>query len=135
MSDDFFDILNGFTKEEIITWEREHIWKGTPPKRSELLWIRWNLRSKRQIVEQDALNQQFRGIDFATRDKYAEQFNLSKDINEKKLIAEKLSVYEDKLKEWFIKNDKLRKKGAILDKILVQYEQEREKELIEQRNA
>lgn len=111
------------------------MWKGTPPKRSELLWIRWTLESKKQIDEQDALNQQFRGINFATRDKYAEQFNLSNDINEKKLAAEKLSVYEDKLKEWFIKNDKLRKKGAILDKILVQYEQEREKELIEQRNA
>ncbi|NCN09712.1 MAG: hypothetical protein GW938_07700 [Leptospira sp.] len=85
--------LNEFSKEEIILWIHQNCYNRYP-KKSDVLFIKWQNLINEIHIEQNDLNQFFQSIDFKLRDELATHFNKSKDINERSRLIEKMKPYE-----------------------------------------
>ena len=81
------DILDEMTKAELIAWIRDQYFLKLP-KKSELLFNRWRIKSDEVLAEKEAHIEKCKNINFKKRDEYAKKFNESNDINEKVKLAE-----------------------------------------------
>lgn len=119
-----FDVLNDFSREEIILWLKEYCWKRDRPVKSDLILIRIQIKRAKFIKESEQLAVELRAIDLEKRDEYARSFNAATSLDEKMQLAEKLIVYENQLRAWFVKNDKLKRKEMELGRLYRMYEME-----------
>lgn len=120
------DILHEFTKEEIIEWVRQNLYRR--PRRSELLLIKWDRLSKRiQSLQQKHLTEdRVRGL--KKRDEYARRFNASRDPEERMALLDKMRPYDKKLKEWIERGEAIEKQEEKVEAIYREYELAVEKE-------
>lgn len=95
------DFLNEFTKDEIIAWIRQDIhFHINPPKKSDLLFNRWQARSKELEKKREKSNDMLSDIDCKARDELAHQFNNETDWQKRLAIAKKIEPYEKQFKAW-----------------------------------
>lgn len=123
------DILDTMSKEEIVFWLRGdmsfHIRK---PKKSDVLFIRWQLQSDKLAKRSEANNEQLKSIDFKQRDKYARQFNESNDTEEKLRLIRKIEPYEKAFEKYCDESESIELAYKKLDKLYDQIDIERKKE-------
>ena len=123
------DILGEMTKKEIIDWLRSRTgFIINPPKRSELLFIRWQNKSKEAATRRRENSKILEGIDGKKQDEYAREFNNTEDLTQKLIIAKKMQPYTDQFKKYAIGANALRIFEKKVDKIYEQIDIERKKE-------
>jgi len=124
------DILDEMTKEEIIHWVRGQVaYMFYPPKKSDLLFSRWQKEEKKVAAMRKANIDRGKSLNMAKRDEYAKQFNLTKDIEERLALLKKMEPYERKFQEYLFESKKIMGHQDRVDKIYQKYEVEREKEI------
>lgn len=96
MTKNQIDFLYGFTKEEIICWIRKHSWLRKP-KKSEMLYVRWDIETEKLRQKEDKHIEFYQSINWAQRDEYARQFNAETDTNKKLALLKKMQPYHDYL--------------------------------------
>ena len=74
------DVLDEMTKDDLVAWIRNQPFFR--PKRSDVLYIRWQRQSAEVLEEMQKENRAFEGIDFKERDRLAVRFNESNDSTE-----------------------------------------------------
>lgn len=95
------DFLSEFTKDEIIQWIREDVRAFTnPPKKSDLLFIRWKSKSIELQEKRAQSMARLNAIDVKTRDLLAAQFNNETDADKRMQIINKIIPYDKELKAW-----------------------------------
>lgn len=85
------DILDEMSKQELIDWIRNRHF--VRPKRSEVLYMRWERQSAQVLEEMQQENRALDGIDLAERDRLARQFNETKNSKEKLRLIKLISPY------------------------------------------
>lgn len=110
------DWLYEFTKEEIITYISQKIGVISPPKKSELLFIRWQRLSKENWEKQKLLTEEFNKIDMKKRDEIARQINNTKDLQKKLELIKKLAPYETAVQNYIKKSEQINKEHEDLRK-------------------
>lgn len=108
--------LNEFSKEEIILWIHQNCYNRYP-KKSDILFIKWQNLINEIHIEQNNVNEFFQSIDLKLRDELAAQFNKSKDIKEKKKIIERMEPYELQIKEYLKRSLILQSMRAKADQV------------------
>ena len=86
------DILDEMSKQELIDWIRKRHF--VRPKRSEVLYLRWERQSAQVLEEMQRENCALDGVDFKERDRLAAQFNESRDANEKLRLLKLIDPYD-----------------------------------------
>jgi hypothetical protein len=116
------DFLDEMTKEEIVRWIRSRFFYKNLPKKSDILFQRWEIQSQRILDEIDAENKRFAQVDFSKRDEYAKQFNASKCNDERLKILLKIKPFDDEIQRHFKQSKLLDAKRIKIDKIYEQAE-------------
>lgn len=115
---DSLQILNEFTKEEIIAWVRE---KGMFLRinRRDLLFIRWKLASEKLLTDVDAELARWDAEkpDFAKRDALAVQCNATSDIHEKLRLLREIEPYDRALHDHLERTRKLDARQQTVDRM------------------
>src|SRR5699024_10756926 len=109
------DILDEMTKDELLSWLRA--WTLKRPKKSELLFIRWQTQSKALLNEMDKENRSLDRLDFKERDRLANLFNETKDPAEKLRLIEKIGKYDQALSAHIERSQKLDRKQKRVDRL------------------
>ena len=123
------DILDEMTQEEIVSWVRQQpFFMVTPPRKSSLLFHRWQVMSAKVQENMDAHCAAGKEIDMAKRDEYAKRFNASTDIKEKIALAEKMEPYDDQWNKWIVDGKKSRDEADKTDKLYDQIDIARKEE-------
>ena len=91
--ENFKDILNEMTKEELISWIRERVF-GKRPKRSWLLFHRWEKGVNKLQEDKEKERLEFHKIDFSERDRLARACNESSSSGEKLKLLELMKPYD-----------------------------------------
>jgi len=125
------DPLEDMTKEEIVYFlRRDYHYQFNPIKMSDVLFYRWQAKSKelqeRRAESTEALNI----IDLKQRDEYARQFNASTNGDEKMELFKKMEPYHKALKAWYAKDQLITKEDQELDKLYVSIDEARKLESI-----
>ena len=93
--------LNEFTKEELIMWIRqESCYIITPPKKSSLLFLRWQNESTKLANIRSKSLEMLQSCDGKSRDELAAKFNKETDSNKKLAILRQMKPYVDQFKKW-----------------------------------
>lgn len=121
------DILDEMTKEEIIKWVRSQFFRRLP-KRSDLLFARWDTQTRDLLNEENAENARLAALDFAERDRLAKQFNESKCNKERLMLLHKMEPYHQAVQEHAKRNQQFKKRHEKLQKMYDQIDVERKKE-------
>ena len=123
------DILDEMTKSEIIEWIRgSAAYLFRPPKKNDLLFIRWQRKSK-LLGEKDRANiVELEKADFSKRDEYAKRFNASSDMDEKLSLLKKMKPYEELMTRNIKASQNIRKEYKKLDRLYDSIDIERQKE-------
>lgn len=112
------DILNEFTKEEIIAYVRE---KGffLRISRRDLLFIRWKTASEKLMADFDAELARWDAEkpDFKKRDALAIQCNASKDIHERLRLLREIEPYDKALHDHLMRSKKLDARQKAVDRM------------------
>ncbi|PJM72076.1 hypothetical protein [Achromobacter ruhlandii] len=112
------DVLNEFTKEEIIAFVRE---KGLflRVSRRDLLFIRWKTASKKLMADVDAELARWDAEkpDFKKRDALAIQCNASKDIHERIRLLREIEPYDKALQDHLSRTRKLDTRQKTVDRM------------------
>lgn len=115
------DILQEFTKEEIIQWVRDRglIFRVN---RRDLLFIRWDLASKKLMADYDAELSTWdtQKPDFKVRDALAVQLNATSDIQEKLRLLSEIQPYDKALQAHIDRMKKLDKRQEAVDRMYQQ---------------
>ena len=123
------DFLNEFTKKEIIEWIRQDIhFHLNPPKKSELLFNRWQTRSKELEKKHDKSREMLSAIDGKTRDELAKQFNNETDGQKRLAIAKKIEPWGKQFREWRDFENAIMKEEAEVEKIYQSIDKARKEE-------
>lgn len=123
------DFLNEFTKEEIIAWIRQDIhFHFNPPKKSDLLFNRWQTRSKDLEKKREKSTEMLSVIDCKTRDELANQFNNETDWQKRLAIAKKIEPYEKQFRAWRDFEKAIMKEEAEVEKIYKSIDKARNEE-------
>ena len=113
-----FDWLYEFTKEEIITF---FLGKSSfyfdPPKKSELLLIRWQRLAKENLKKQELLTEELNKIDTKKRDELARQINNTKDLKKKLELIKKIVPYETAFQNYIKKSKQIEKEYKEIEKL------------------
>ena len=128
MKNNYLDWLKEFTKEEIIEYIKRNYFSFNPIKKSDLLFQRWELKSKEMQEKQKKSMEMLKAVDATGRDKLAEQFNASISYEEKAVILKKMEPYNRRLKSWLDFNKKLDAEEKEIDRIYASIEIERKRE-------
>ena len=119
------DVLNGFTKEEIIAFVRErgfflHI------RRRDLLFIRWKTASKKLMADFDAELARWatEKPDFAKRDALVVQCNATTDIQERIRLLREIEPYDKALQDHISRTRKLDARQKTVDRMYRDIERE-----------
>ena len=86
------DILDEMSKQELIDWIRNRHF--VRPKRSEVLYLRWERQSAQVLEEMQRENRALDGVDFKERDRLPAQFNESHDADEKLRLLKLIDPYD-----------------------------------------
>lgn len=113
------DVLNEFTKEEIIEFLRE---KGVflmRIRRRDLLYIRWKIASAKVLADYDAELARWDAEkpDFKKRDALAVQCNASKDIHERLRLLREIEPYDKALQDHISRTRKLDARQKTVDRM------------------
>lgn len=93
--------LNEFTKEELIMWIRqESRYIITPPKKSSLLFLRWQNESRKAEDVRAKSLAMLQSCDGKSIDELAAKFNKETDSNKKLAISRQMKPYGDQFKKW-----------------------------------
>jgi hypothetical protein len=119
------DVLNEFTKEEIIAFVRE---KGffLRISRRDLLFIRWKTASEKLMADYDAEFARWATDkpDFAKRDALAVQCNATTDIQEKIRLLREIKSYDKALNDHLMRTKKLDARQKAVDRMFRDIERE-----------
>jgi len=119
------DVLNEFTKEEIIAFVRE---KGffLRISRRDLLYIRWKTASEKLMADFDAELARWAAQkpDFKKRDALAIQCNASKDIHERLRLLREIEPYDKALQDHISRTRKLDARQKTVDRMYRDVERE-----------
>lgn len=120
------DVLDEMTKDELVSWIRnQHFFR---PKRSDILYLRWERQSADVIVEMQKENRALDGVNFKERDRLADQFNESKDSKEKLRLLELIEPYDKAMRDHIKRSQAIQKKSEKVDALYEQIDIERQKE-------
>ncbi|WP_188036231.1 hypothetical protein [Pseudomonas sp. EZ-C24] len=121
------DVLDEMTKEDLVDWIRsQHFF--FKPKKSDVLYLRWNRQSAAVIDEMEKENRALDHLDFSERDRLAKQFNASKDPNERLRLIEKIEPYDKALRDHLSRSEAINRKQKRVDALYEQIDVERRKE-------
>lgn len=119
------DVLNEFTKEEIIAYLRE---KGFFLRigRRDLLFIRWKTASEKLMADFNAELARWDAEkpDFKKRDALAIQCNASKDIHERLRLLREIEPYDKALQDHITRTRKLDARQKTVDRMYRDIERE-----------
>lgn len=119
------DVLNEFTKEEIIAFVRE---KGffLRISRRDLLYIRWNTASEKLMADFNAELARWDAEkpDFKKRDALAIQCNASTDIHERLRLLREIEPYDKALQDHISRTRKLDARQKTVDRMYRDIERE-----------
>ncbi|MDX3877068.1 MAG: hypothetical protein QHC81_01150 [Achromobacter sp.] len=119
------DVLNEFTKEEIIAFVREQGFFLRISRR-DLLFIRWKTASKKLLADYDAELTRWDAEkpDFKKRDALAIQCNASKDIHERLRLLREIEPYDKALQDHISRTRKLDARQKAVDRMYRDIERE-----------
>lgn len=120
------DILDEMTRDELLAWVRQQFFRM--PKRSDILYLRWEQKSAAVLRDMDAERKSLDGIDFAERDRLARKFNESKDSAEKLRLRNQIEPYDRAMSEHFRRSKAIDRRQKAVDKLYEQIDVERRKE-------
>jgi len=120
------DVLDEMTKDDLVAWIRSQPFSR--PKRSDVLYIRWQRQSAEVLEEMQKENRALDGIDFKERDLLAVRFNESKDAAEKLQLLELMQPYNKAMQDHIKRSQALDKKSKRVDALYEQIDVERQKE-------
>ncbi|WP_085696320.1 hypothetical protein [Pseudomonas sp. B26(2017)] len=97
MSNQASDILEEMTKGELVEWIRQHTF--SKPKRSQVLYIRWQRQSLK--LESDTAQELeiLKGFDFDHRSRLWQQYNQEPKRQEKLKLLEQIRGFNDRYTE------------------------------------
>ena len=120
------DVLDEMTKDDLVAWIRnQHFLR---PKRSDVLYIRWERQSAEVLEEMQKESRAFDAVDFKERDRLAARFNESKDPEEKLRLLELMQPYGKAVQDHIKRSQALYRKGKRVDALYEQIDVERQKE-------
>ncbi|MGN8346312.1 hypothetical protein ACLEJQ_22185 [Pseudomonas sp. SMV71] len=120
------DVLEEMTKDELVAWiRRQHF---TRPKRSDVLYLRWERQSAEVLEEMQKENRALDGVDFKERDRLAVRFNESKDPEEKMRLIKLIEPYDKAMSEHIKRSQAIDRKNKRVDDLYEQIDVERQKE-------
>lgn len=120
------DVLDEMTKDELVSWIRnQHFFR---PKRSDVLYLRWEKQSGEVLDEIKKENRSLDGVDFKERDRLAVRFNESKDSAEKLRLLEQIEPYDKAMLDHIKRSQALDRKSKRIDALYDQIDIERKKE-------
>jgi hypothetical protein len=121
------DILDEMTKEELVAWIRQrHLF--SMPKRSELLYLRWERQSADVLEAMEKENRALDGYDFKERDRLAVKLSEQTDAKEQLRLLGLIQPYDAAILAHIKRSQALQKKSEKVDKLYAQIDIEREKE-------
>lgn len=120
------DILDEMTKEDLVAWIRNHHFSR--PKRSDVLYLRWERQSAEVLDEMDKENRALDGVDFKEHDRLARLFNESKDPKEKLRLINLIEPYDKAMSSHIKRSQAIQKKSEKVDALYEQIDVERQKE-------
>ena len=120
------DVLDEMTKDDLVAWIRsQHFLR---PKRSDVLYIRWERQSAEVLEEMQKENKALDGFDFKERDRLAVRFNESRDAGEKLRLLELMQPYDKAMQDHIRRSQALDRKSKRVDALYEQIDVERQKE-------
>ena len=120
------DALDEMTKDDLVAWIRnQHFLR---PKRSDVLYTRWERQSAEVLEEMQKENRALDGLDFKERDRLAAKFNESKDTAEKLRLLELIQTYDKAMSDHIKRSQALDRKNKRVDALYEQIDVERQKE-------
>ena len=120
------DVLEEMTKDDLVAWIRSQPFYR--PKRSDVLYIRWQRQSAEVLEEMKKENRALDGLDFKERDRLAVRFNDSKDAAEKLRLLELMQPYNKAMQDHIKRSQALDRKSKRVDALYEQIDVERQKE-------
>ena len=120
------DVLEGMTKDDLVAWIRNQPFYQ--PKRSDVLYIRWQRQSAEVIEEMQKENRALDGLNFKERDRLAIRFNESKDSAEKMRLIELIQPYDKAMSDHIKRSQAIDRKSKRVDALYEQIDVERQKE-------
>ena len=120
------DVLDEMTKDDLVAWIRNQPFYQ--PKRSDVLYIRWQRQSAEVLEEMQKENRALDGLDFKERDRLAVRFNESKDSAEKLRLIELIQPYDKSMSDHIKRSQALDRKRKRVDALYEQIDVERQKE-------
>ena len=120
------DVLDEMTKDDLVAWIRsQHFLR---PKRSDVLYIRWERQSAEVLEEMQKETRALDGADFKERDRIAVRFNESKDPAEKLRLLELMQPYNKAMQDHIKRSQAIDRKSKRVDALYEQIDIERQKE-------
>ncbi|UNK68320.1 hypothetical protein MNO08_09605 [Pseudomonas simiae] len=120
------DVLDEMTKDELVAWIRnQHFFR---PKRSDVLYLRWERQSAEVLDEMQKENRALDGVDFKARDRLAAQFNESKDPEEKLRLLKQIEPYDKAMSDHIKRSQAIDRKSKRVEALYEQIDIERQKE-------
>ena len=120
------DVLDEMTKDDLVAWIRsQHFLR---PKRSDVLYIRWERQSAEVLEEMQKENKALDGVDFKERDRLAVRFNESRDAGEKLRPLELMQPYDKAMQDHSRRSQALDRKSKRVDALYELIDVERQKE-------
>ena len=120
------DVLEDMTKDDLVAWIRSQPFYR--PKRSDVLYIRWQRQSAEVLEEMQKENRALDGLDYKERDRLAGRFNESKDAAEKLRLLELMQPYNKAMQDHIKRSQALDRKSKRVDALYEQIDVERQKE-------
>ena len=120
------DVLDEMTKDDLVAWIRSHHFYR--PKRSDVLYIRWQRQSAEVLEEMQKENRSLDGLDYKERDRLAVRFNESKDAAEKLRLLELMQPYNKAMQDHIKRSQALDRKSKRVDALYEQIDIERQNE-------
>ena len=120
------DVLEEMTKDDLVAWIRSQPFYR--PKRSDVLYIRWQKQSAEVLEEMQKENRALDGLDFKERDRLAVRFNESKNAAEKLRLLELMQPYNKAMEDHIKRSQALDRKSKRVDALYEQIDVERQKE-------
>lgn len=120
------DILDELTRDELLAWVRTQFYRL--PKRSDILYLRWEQQSAAVLRDMDAENRSLAGINFAEHDRLAKLFNASRNSAEKLELLEQMAPYDRAMADHIKRSQAIERRQKKVDRLYEQIEVERRKE-------
>ena len=120
------DVLEEMTKDDLVAWIRSQPFYR--PKRSDVLYIRWQRQSAEVLEEMQKENRALDGLDFKERDQLAVRFNESKDAAEKLRLLELMQPYNKAMQDHIKRSQAIDRRSKRVDALYEQIDVEGQKE-------